>query len=299
MSLDVFKSKPALLRHGLSFLVSLTIHAALIYFLVVHFVSVKIIDFGVQVTPILLVPPEELYLPKIEGNLPNPQDWTAQFPELASRRARPLGKAIETGAAESPQGTLSGPPVDSKLTSQFRLTRTPPENEGSSPDKRPRFSLPLSPEAGPGSAAVGTSPSPSRDLRQYIHGGSSGSRGSSLGAYYGRKPGPASLYGRTPAPPLVKNYDLSPWARAVIELIQKNWAIPSTQMVRSEDTVEIAVVILKNGQISSAAIVSPSDNKTFDQAALEAVEGSAPLPPLPGDFPAASIEISFVFSKQW
>jgi hypothetical protein len=59
MSLDVFKSKPALLRHGLSFLVSLTIHAALIYFLVVHFVSVKIIDFGVQVTPILLVSPED------------------------------------------------------------------------------------------------------------------------------------------------------------------------------------------------------------------------------------------------
>ena len=98
---------------------------------------------------------------------------------------------------------------------------------------------------------------------------------------------------------LVKNFDLSPWARTVIDLIQKNWSIPPAQMVRTEDTVEIAVVILKNGQIFSAAIVRHSDNRTFDQAALEAVEGSAPLPPLPGGFPAASVEISFVFAQQW
>ncbi len=299
MSLDILKSKPALLRHGLSFLISLVIHAGLIYVMLVHFVSVKIIDFREQVTSVLLVPPEKLRLPKIEGNLPNPQDWGAQFPELASRRARPFRKAEETGVAEGSPETYSGPPVDSRLTSAFRLTRTPPEKEGASPDKRPRFTFPLGPQAGPGRADVGTFPGPRRDLREYIHGAPSGGRGSPLGAYYGRTAGPASRYSRAAAPPLVKNYDLSPWARTVIELIQKNWAIPSTQMVRSEDTVEIAVVILKNGQISSAAIVSPSDNKTFDQAALEAVEGSAPLPPLPGDFPAASVSISFVFSQQW
>jgi len=299
MSLDVFKNKPALLRHGLSFLVSLVINAGLIYFLAIHFVSVRIIDFKQKVTSVLLVPPEKLYLPKIEGSLPNPQDWGAQFPELASRRARPLRKAAAAGVAESPQETFSGPPINSRLTSQFRLTRTPPEKEGSSLDKRPRFTLPVSPQARPGSAAAGTFPAPSRDLREYIHGAPSGGRGSSLGAYYGGSGGSASGYSRAAASPLVKNFDLSPWARVVIELIQKNWAIPSTQMVRSEDTVEIAVVILKNGQISSAAIVSPSDNKTFDQAALEAVEESAPLPPLPGDFPAASVSISFVFSQQW
>jgi len=299
MSLDIFKSKPALIRHGLSFLVSLVIHAGLIYFLLVHFVSVRIIDFREQVTSVLLVPPEKLHLPRIEGNLPNPQDWGAQFPELASRRARLRGKAVETGVAESPKETFGGPPFDSRLTSQFRLSRTPPEKEGSSSDKRPRFTLPVSPQGGPGRADVGTFPAPSRDLRQYLHGTPSGRGGSSLGAYYGRRAGPASTYSRAAAPAVVKNYDLSPWARTVIELIQKNWTIPSTQMAPSEDTVEIAVVILKNGQISSAAIVSPSDNKTFDQVALEAVEESAPLPPLPRDFPAASVEISFVFSQQW
>jgi TonB family protein len=62
--------------------------------------------------------------------------------------------------------------------------------------------------------------------------------------------------------------------------------------------VEIAVVILKNGEISSAAITGPSDDKSFDEIALEAVETSSPLPQLPADFPAASLEISFVFSIQ-
>jgi hypothetical protein len=79
MRLDILKTKPELLRHGLSLLVSLIIHAGLIYFLAVYFVSVKIIDFGKRVTPVLLVPPEKLHLPKIKGNLPNPQDWGAQF----------------------------------------------------------------------------------------------------------------------------------------------------------------------------------------------------------------------------
>ncbi len=299
MRLDIPGSKSALLRHGLSFLISLIIHAGLIYFLAVHFVSARIIDFKEQVTPIHLVPPEKLHLPKIEGNLPNPQDWNAQFPELASKRARPLTKAAATGAAESRQETFSAAPVDSRLISPFQLSRTPSEQEGPSADKRPRFTLPLGPQAGPGGVAVGTFVAPTRDLRQYIHGGPSGGSGLSLGAYYGRRAGLASPSSRAPAPLPVRNYDLSPWARIVIELIQKNWSIPLTQMVRSEDTVEVAVVILRNGQISSAMIISPSDNKTFEEAALEALEESAPFPPLPSDFPAASVEISFVFSQQW
>jgi TonB family protein len=300
MSLDIFRSKPALLRHGLSLLISLVIHAGLIYFLVVHFVSVRIIDFREQVTSVLLVPPEKLQLPKIEGNLPNPQDWGAQFPELASRGARPQRKAAAAGAAEPPPETFLGPPVDSKLTSRFSLAGTPQEKEGTSLDKRPRFTFPMGPKSGSAGAPIGTAPAQSRDLRQYIHGSPGGSgRGSSVGAYYGGRGGAASGYSRAAAPPLVKNFDLSPWARTVIDLIQKNWSIPPAQMVRTEDTVEIAVVILKNGQIFSAAIVRHSDNRTFDQAALEAVEESAPLPPLPGDFPAASVEISFVFAQQW
>ena len=303
MRLKILQNKPELLKHGLSLLASLVIHAALIYFLAVFFVSVKIIDFGTQVIPIVIAPPEKLHLPKIEGNLPNPPGWEAEFPEFLPRRTRPLSKPApplaETGAGEGAQEPFASVPVDPKLTSGFSLDQTFPEKPESASDKNLRFSLPLGAKTSPGSVAAMKSPPKSVDLRQYIYGGKRSGIGSSSGVYYGGKPGVTSRRGRSSAPLPVKNYDLSPWARNVVELIQKNWTIPSTQSAGSEDTVEIAVVILKNGEISSAEIIVPSDNKSFDQAALEAVEVSSPLPPLPDDFPAASLEISFVFSKQW
>ena len=294
----MFGNKPELRKHILSFLGSILIHAALFYILISYLGRVKIIDFKREVTPAFIAPLGKLELPKIEGNLPNPQEWGAQFPELSSPRRRPPRKPEappgETGTPELAQETPPSAPVDAKLTAGFNLKPTPPREPSSASDKSQNFSLPLAPKTYLGSAAAKRSPTKSVDLRQYIY----GSRVSSSGGYYGGRYGRGSIRGRTSAPPAVKNYDLSPWARGVVELIQKNWTVSSNQPATSEDTVEIAVVILKNGEISAATIVGPSDNKKFDQVALEAVESSSPLPQLPGDFPAASLEVSLVFSKQ-
>jgi len=303
MKLNILKNKPELLKHGLSLLASLIIHAAIIYFMLVFFISVKIIDFGKQVTPIVIVPPEELHLPKFEGNLLSPPPGSeAGFPEFLSRRTllpREQTKiSEEKGTVEEGQEAFAAPAVEPNLIAGFRLDQVLPEKLDSTPDKRSRFSLPQAAKTSPGGAAAKKSRPKDVDLRQYIYGGISGGRGSSLGIYSGGRPGRTSLGGRSSAPLPVKNFDLSPWARGVVELIQKNWTIPSTQAANSEDAVGIAVVILKNGEISSAEIINPSENKSFDQAALEAVEASSPLPPLPDDFPAASLEVSFVFSKQ-
>jgi TonB family protein len=302
MRLNILKNKPELLKHSLSLLASLIIHAALIYTLAAYFVSVKIIDFGEQVTPVIIASPEELHLPKIEGNLPNPQDWREQFPEFRPRRAQPLQEPTtipkETGTVEERQESFAGPVINPKLTSEFRLDQGLPEKPESASDKNLRFFLPLAAKTSPESLAVKKSLLKNVDLRQYLYSILPGGRGSSPGVHYGGRQGATSLRGRSPAPSVVKNYDLSPWARNVAELIQKNWMIPSTQAAGPNDTAEIAVVILKNGEISSAEIIVPSENKSFDQAALEAIEVSSPLPPLPDDFPAASLKISFVFSKQ-
>lgn len=303
MRLNILKNKTELLKHGLSLLVSLIVHAALIYALAAHFVSVKIIDFGQQVTPVIIAPPEKLQLPKFEGNLPgSPPGWEAEFPEFLTRRTLLLREQTEIseekGTVEEGQEPFAGPAINPNLTAGFRLDQVLPEKPDSASEKSLRFSLPQSVKTAAGSAAAKKSPPKDVDLKHYIYGNISGGRGSSLGVYSGRRPGRTSLRGRPSAPLPVKNYDLSPWARNVVELVQKNWAVPSTQAAGSSDTVEIAVVILKNGEISSAEIVGPSDNKSFDQAALEAVEASSPLPSLPDDFPAASLEISFVFSKQ-
>jgi TonB family protein len=302
MNLNLLKDKPELLKHGLSLFASLIIHGALIFLLAVFFVSVKIIDFGERVTPAFIAPAEKLHLPKIQGNLPNSQDWGAQFPDFIPRRVRllrePAAIPEEKKTMEEGQELLTGPAIDQKLASGFRLDQVLLEKLDSASDKILRFSLPQSAKTFPGTGAVKTSPPKNVDLKQYVYGGLSGGEGSSSGIYYGGRPGRTSRPGHAPAPLPVKNYDLSPWARSVIGLIQKNWIIPSTLAAGPADTVEIAVVILKNGDISSAEILAPSDNKSFDQAALEAVEVSSPLPALPADFPAESLEISFVFTKQ-
>jgi len=302
MNPQIFGNKPELRKHVLSFLGSILIHAALFCILISYLGRVKIIDFKREVTPAFIAPLGKLELPKIEGNLPNPQEWGAQFPELSSQRRHPPRKpetfAAETGAPELAREAPPGAPIDPKLTAGFNLKPTRSPTPGSTSEESQDFSLPLAPKTYLGSGAVKRSPSKSVDLRQYIYGGFPGGRGSSSGGYYGRRSGRGSIRSRTSAPPAVKNYDLSPWARGVVELIQKNWTVSSNQGATSEDTVEIAVVIQKNGEISTATIVGPSDDKKFDQVALEAVESSSPLPQLPGDFPAASLEVTLVFSKQ-
>jgi TonB family protein len=82
----------------------------------------------------------------------------------------------------------------------------------------------------------------------------------------------------------------------VVEVIQKNWDIPSSRPTNPEAAVEIVIVLQKSGQVLAMEVVSSSQDPTFDQAARFAVELSSPLPPLPDDFPAASLEIALVFS---
>jgi TonB family protein len=302
MKLNLLQDKSELLKHGLSLLASLVIHGVLIFFLAIFFVSVKILDFREQVTPAFIVPAEKLHLPKIQGNLPNTQDWGAQFPDLIPRRGRPGREPAAVPEEEKTTGEVrepsAGAAIDDKMTSGFRLDRVLPEKPGSTSDKGPRFSLPQGAVISPIPGAAKTSPPKNVDLKQYLYGDLAGLGGLPSAIYYGGGSGRTTLRGRAPASLPVKNYDLSPWARSVIGLIQKNWIIPSTLPPGPTDTVEIAVIILKTGEISSAEILAPSDSKSFDRAALEAVEVSSPLPALPDDFPAARLEISFVFTRQ-
>ncbi len=297
-----FKNREGLARHGLSLLVSLVIHAVVIGFLAVFFVSVKVMDFGKTVTDVMIVPAEKLHLPRFEGDLPDPQDWGAQFPELSARRARPLPAAARDAGSRGAPPELQTPPAspsgNPELATAFSLDTGLPARAGATSDQSAGFSLPQGTKTSPGGLAAKRVPPRAVDFRQYIYGNRSNAGGVSAGIYYGDRVGRRPGRGRAPLAASVSNYDLSPWASQAIAQIQKNWLIPSIQAAGSAESVEIVVVVLKNGAISSAEILAPSENRKFDQAALEAVESSSPLPPLPGDFPAASLEVSFVFAKQ-
>jgi TonB family protein len=136
------------------------------------------------------------------------------------------------------------------------------------------------------------------EVERYLYSDAYGGLGSGLTGYGGFKPRRSGLRGGAYASAAVRGYDLSPWANSVAAVIQGRWAVPHLLTQTWSKTVEITVVILKNGRLFSAIISEPSDDRSFDRSALEAVEDSSPLPALPVDFPEASLEVSLVFSRQ-
>jgi TonB family protein len=95
----------------------------------------------------------------------------------------------------------------------------------------------------------------------------------------------------------IENYDLSPWAKRVLLSIQKNWLIPIATEESVDQPVEITIVIEKNGKISSIKVKQSSNSDTFDQAAVNALRLSSPLPNLPQDFPNKNLEARFMFTS--
>jgi TonB family protein len=297
MAFGVSWNKSEIGKHLLSLAVSLVIHAGFLVILIFHFASVKIIDFKPQVTNVIIAPPPPggLLLPRV-GSMPNGlPPVESDFLDFLPQRVRPARPPAEIPSA----GPLeAGPPVDEKFTRGFRLDRKSGEKPGQASGDRLRLPIPDR-RAGPVGGVGGyVSPRRNVDLQRYLSSDSYVGLGSGLHGYAGGRSGKASLRGRASASSAVRNYDLSPWAKDVTAIIQNRWAITQIQSRSINQSVEIAVVILKTGEVSSAMIVEPSDDRSFDQSALEAIEGSSPLPALPGNFPATSLEISFVFTRQ-
>jgi len=92
-----------------------------------------------------------------------------------------------------------------------------------------------------------------------------------------------------------KEYDITPWAEGVMDRIQANWFLSPGQKGSERGTVRISVIIDKNGELSSVRIMNPSKNQAFDQAAIAAVNLSAPFPQLPDDFSDENLEVYFEF----
>lgn len=91
-------------------------------------------------------------------------------------------------------------------------------------------------------------------------------------------------------------WDLGPYARQVQEKVESNWRIPGAQEVlRQKGWVAIRFTIQKNGTITDLALERPSGIPSYDQAALNALLSSNPLPPLPPEVTAPSLGALFRF----
>jgi TonB family protein len=299
MRASIFRNRPEILNHGLSLLVSVLVHAGVLYLLAAHLVSVKIIEFKEQVTPVVIVPPPPLELPRKARDPANLPAVIEGFPEFLPSRTLPREAGVqpqEIPVFEEPPETAAIEVFEPKFSAGFQLDQTPRQKPGVASADRLR--LPIRDRKKGTTEALARTPVPPKDVdwRKYLSSSSTGGRWSSYGGASGGRRVRGALRGRTTTSASIKRYNLSPWASKAVEVIQKNWDIPPARPANPDAAVEIVIVLQKSGQVSTTEVVASSNDPAFDQAARFAIELSSPLPPLPNDFPAASLEIALVFS---
>jgi TonB family protein len=91
------------------------------------------------------------------------------------------------------------------------------------------------------------------------------------------------------------DFDISPWAKAVLEKIRNRWDIPPIEESRARGKARILVVIGKDGALIELEVVESSNFLLFDESAVQAIRSSAPFLPLPDDFPTGRLEIYLLF----
>jgi protein TonB len=85
-----------------------------------------------------------------------------------------------------------------------------------------------------------------------------------------------------------------PWyLEQLVRKIERNWR-PSSNTLRATVYFRIA----RNGRISDIRVAEESGNFLFDQAARRAVEASAPMPPLPGEYDGDFLGVYFDFDTR-
>lgn len=87
--------------------------------------------------------------------------------------------------------------------------------------------------------------------------------------------------------------DLGLYVRKVERTIKSNWHPPYSNKNRK---VEFLFKIAKNGELLNYSILLPSGSTEWDNAALDALKSSLPLPPLPREYLKDSLEIKFAFA---
>lgn len=90
-------------------------------------------------------------------------------------------------------------------------------------------------------------------------------------------------------------YDITPWAKEVIEKVKRNWLVPIAAKYGIKGITGIYLVFERNGDVSSMSLFRKSGVISFDQSATNAIISSIPFPKLPVDFPKENLPAYFFF----
>ena len=144
---------------------------------------------------------------------------------------------------------------------------------------------------GSGSATGSRTGAPAPSLAPGVGGGSSlGRSGSSRGGT-GNIGNPGGG-GGAPGIDALREPDFGPYMRELQRRIKMNWDPPKGN---ESKRVVLLFKIAKDGRLLSCRVNKSSGLPSADQAALKAVELTAPFRPLPADFKGQSIDIQFTF----
>jgi TonB family protein len=96
-----------------------------------------------------------------------------------------------------------------------------------------------------------------------------------------------------------KGVEFGPWVRRFMTQVKSNWLIPYAAATVSKGHVVVQFNVHKDGSITDLSIGAPSSNDSFNDAALNALTASNPLPPLPPDYPEekAFFRVTFFYNE--
>ncbi len=151
-------------------------------------------------------------------------------------------------------------------------------------------SVPTGSKTGSSGSSKGSAYAPRPSLSPSAGGGSNSplARGSSGSGNIGNPGGG----GGAPGIDALREPDFGPYMRELQRRIKLNWDPPKGN---ESKRVILLFKIAKDGRLLSCRVHKSSGLPSADQAALKAVELTAPFRPLPADFKGQSIDIQFTF----
>ncbi|MEN6312254.1 MAG: TonB C-terminal domain-containing protein, partial [Acidobacteriota bacterium] len=291
---------------------SLFVHLGLVYGLYHARFPIKILKTGASVQDIVIGPSLTPPPPKIVGpararvpgsgipqeslqRRPGPAGGSGSRPARAAASQPSPPPGILPPQPAAPSGPVPAGATDSGVqafSAKFKESLASRFKSGRESD----LSITLSPGGGkPGPAApAGKTRLP--NFYDYFPGPPDG-KGGGYGTGNGRAGDAGTGDGQRVGLSIpLKGYDLSPWAQKVLEIFVRNWSLPAVFRLPDKTAVRIILVIAKNGELSSLEVVEGTVLDVLDQAAVDAIRSSLPLPALPADFPGDFLEAHVEFS---
>jgi len=309
--MNISEKTPDYIRKISIFLISVALHIAGFDFILHYKFTYKIYNFRDKAVAAFIIPKEKLVAPGVASRTAEAAagEAVSAGPEAgrSSKSAGPAGAQpppAQPREMPSPQaGRSQGPggPSGASFEARGELRESKILSSGFRLTIPPKTGLDLS--RAKGNLEDSYLPSDKYrartdiDFSPYLFPGGPASSAAGAGSGSGRpgKTGARAYIGGGTAPAAIRRIDLSAWANAVLNRIQKNWSIAVSGDFVWKGEVGITVMIGKNGNLTLIEVIASSKVDALDRAALRALELSAPFPALPADFPDSNLEVYLIF----